>query len=133
MPFIDPSSVSLSLSAFILTKWENPMSAILNVTDVTFDQLLQNDKPVLLDFWADWCQPCLSLIPVLENIATQYKNEILVAKLNVDENQQTPREYGIRSIPYLLLIQGGNIVDTLVGNQSKEKINSFLTKNLGYA
>ena len=92
-----------------------------------------SEKPVLLDFWADWCQPCLNLVPTLENLADTYKNKVLFAKLNVDENPKISMEFGIRSIPYMFLIKDGDIKDFLVGNQSKEKINLFLEKNLEYA
>ena len=109
------------------------MSSILEITDDTFNQLMESEKPVLLDFWADWCQPCLNLVPTLENLADTYKNKVLFAKLNVDENPKISMEFGIRSIPYMFLIKDGDIKDFLVGNQSKEKINLFLEKNLEYA
>jgi len=108
------------------------MSSLLEITDATFYQLMDSDKPVLVDFWADWCQPCLRLTSVLENLANEYNGEVVFAKLNVDESINTAREYGIRSIPHMLLIKSGEIVDTLIGNHSKEKIGSFIEKNIAY-
>ena len=107
------------------------MGQIIEVTDDTFEQaVLQNTKPVLIDFWADWCRPCLQLLTVLEDIAEEYQNYVTVAKINVDENPDTPLEYGIRSIPYLILFKDGEVLDTLVGAQSKDKLEYFIESNL---
>jgi len=107
------------------------MGNIIEVTDDTFKAtVLQNTKPVLIDFWADWCRPCLQLLTVLEDIAEEYQNYVIVAKINVDENPDTPLEYGIRSIPYLILFRDGEVIDTLIGAQSKDKLEYFIESNL---
>lgn len=107
------------------------MGNIIEVTDDTFrSTVLQNTKPVLIDFWADWCRPCLQLLTVLEDIAEEYQNYVIVAKINVDENPDTPLEYGIRSIPYLILFRDGEVIDTLIGAQSKDKLEYFIESNL---
>ena len=107
------------------------MGNIIEVTDDTFKAtVLQNTKPVLIDFWAVWCRPCLQLLTVLEDIAEEYQNYVIVAKINVDENPDTPLEYGIRSIPYLILFRDGEVIDTLIGAQSKDKLEYFIESNL---
>ena len=83
-----------------------------------------------MDFWANWCRPCLQVGSRLEEIAEESGKEVVIAKFNVDENTLIPSDYGIRSIPYLLMIKGGEIVDSLVGNKSKNDIQYFIAENL---
>lgn len=97
------------------------------VTDTTFAaDVLQSNTPVLVDFWAEWCGPCRALSPKLEEIAQEMGGKIKIVKMNVDENQVTPGQFGIRGIPAMLLFKGGNKVGELVGNQPKDNIAEFL-------
>jgi thioredoxin 1 len=90
------------------------------VTDSTFaTDVLGSDKPVIVDFWAEWCGPCRMVAPVLEEIAGQYADKIVVAKLNVDENPQTAASYGITSIPTMNVYSGGQVVKTIIGAKPK--------------
>ena len=101
------------------------------VSDQSFDaDVLKSGAPVLVDFWAEWCGPCRALAPKLEEIAAEMGAKIAVVKLNVDENEDTPRKYGIRGIPAMLLFKGGQQVGQLVGNQPKDAIVDFLNKNI---
>lgn len=99
------------------------------VTDGDFDQqILQSDVPALVDFWAAWCGPCRTVGPVVEELAGEYAGKVKVAKLNVDENKQTPTKYGIRGIPTLILFKGGQVVDQIVGAVPKDRIKELLDK-----
>jgi thioredoxin 1 len=104
---------------------------ITKVSDDSFDsEVLKSDSPVLVDYWAEWCQPCKQIAPVLEEIAREYAGKIKVAKLNIDENTQTPRKYGIRGIPTLMLFKNGQVEATKVGAVSKSQLSAFLDGNL---
>jgi thioredoxin 1 len=104
---------------------------ILNVTDATFeDEILKSSLPVLVDFWAVWCVPCRMIAPAVEQIAESHTDKLKVAKMNVDENMNTPAKYGIRGIPTLLLFKGGELKETMVGVQPKDKIIEAVTKHL---
>lgn len=97
------------------------------VTDSTFQtEVLNSSTPVLVDFWAEWCGPCRALAPKLEEIATEMSGKVRVVKLNVDENPQTPGQFGIRGIPAMLLFKNGQQVGELVGNHPKDSITEFL-------
>ena len=101
-----------------------------SVTDGSFEKdVLKSDKPVLVDFWAEWCGPCRALAPKLEEIAQEMSSQVKIVKMNVDENQQTPGQFGIRGIPAMLLFKGGVKVGELVGNHPKENITAFLKDN----
>lgn len=99
------------------------MSAPTNVDESSFtSEVLESDGLVLVDFWAPWCGPCKLIAPVLEELAGDYAGKVKIAKVNVDENQGLANQYGVRSIPSLLFLKGGNVVDTVVGAVPKPKL-----------
>lgn len=101
------------------------------VADSNFDeQVLQSDQPVLVDYWAEWCGPCKMIAPILEEIARDYAGKIKIAKMNIDENPQTPPKYGIRGIPTLMLFKNGNVEATKVGALTKSQLAAFLDSNI---
>jgi len=104
---------------------------IHHVTDATFEtEVLQEQSPVLVDYWAEWCGPCKAIAPTLEEVAKEYSGKLKVAKVNVDENQEIPRRYGIRGIPTLMLFKNGNMEATKVGALSKSQLTAFLDSNI---
>jgi thioredoxin 1 len=104
---------------------------IVHTSDATFEQdILKADKPVLLDFWAEWCGPCKMIAPVLDEIAAEYKERLTIAKINIDENPQTPPKFGIRGIPTLILFKNGTVEAQKVGAVSKSQLAAFLDSNL---
>jgi|SRR3972149_2136422 len=104
---------------------------ILTVTDSSFEQdVLKSDVPVLVDFWAEWCGPCKMVAPTVEAIARDYTGKLRVAKVNVDENINTPNRYGIRGIPTLLLFKGGQVKEQLVGNHPRDNIEKAIQKHV---
>jgi thioredoxin 1 len=104
---------------------------IEHVTDASFDSdVLKSDTPVLVDYWAEWCGPCKMIAPVLDEIAREYAGRLKVAKVNIDENQNTPAKFGIRGIPTLMLFKGGNVEATKVGALSKSQLIAFIDSNL---
>jgi len=108
------------------------MAKPIMVSDDTFDELVVNsDKPILVDFWAEWCGPCKMIAPVLEEIAREMDGQLLIGKLDVDHNQNTAFAFGVMSIPTLLLFKGGEPVDRIVGYQPKPALKNRLQKHLG--
>lgn len=104
---------------------------VTHVKDDDFDtQVLQSDTPVLLDFWAEWCGPCKSIAPLLDDIARDYAGKLKVAKINTDENQKTPRAYGIRGIPTLMIFKGGKVEATQIGAVSKSQLTNLIDKTI---
>ena len=104
---------------------------ILYVTDDTFEtEVIKSSNPVLVDYWAEWCGPCKMIAPILEEIASEYTDKIKVAKLNIDDNPQTPPKYGIRGIPTLMLFKDGNVEATKVGALSKSQLTAFIDSNI---
>jgi len=105
--------------------------ATVNVTDENFDvEVLQSDKPILVDFWAEWCGPCKQIGPTLEEISDEMANEIIVAKHNIDNEPNTPTKYGVRGIPTMLLFKGGELKSTKVGATTKSNIVSWIKENI---
>ena len=105
--------------------------AEVTVTDKTFDeQVVKSTIPVLVDFWATWCSPCLMQNPILEEVAKEYEGKVKVAKLNVDENPAIAGKYGVMSIPTLLLFKAGSIVKQMIGVQGKETLSAEFSKVL---
>ena len=104
---------------------------IVQLSDDSFDEeVLKSDVPVLVDYWAEWCGPCKMIAPVLDEIAGEYQGKIKIAKLNIDDNQQTPPRYGIRGIPTLMLFKGGEVEATKVGAVSKSQLTAFIDSNM---
>lgn len=98
-------------------------------TDQNFqDDVLKSDKPVLVDFWAEWCGPCRMQGPIVDELATEFSGKAVIGKLNVDENMNTAQQYGVMSIPTLMIFKGGQMVKQYVGVQSKETLTSELNK-----
>ena len=104
---------------------------IVHVTDDTFeDEVLNSGGPVLVDYWADWCGPCKMIAPVLDEIADEYGAKLKIAKLNIDENPNTPPRYQIRGIPTLMLFKDGEVEATKVGAVSKSQLTAFIDSNV---
>jgi thioredoxin 1 len=104
---------------------------IVQTTDAAFEQdVVKSQKPVLLDFWAEWCGPCKMIAPLLDTIATEYKDKLRVVKLNIDENPKTPPRFNVRSIPTLLLFRDGAVAAQQIGAVSKTQLESFLDTHL---
>ena len=104
---------------------------IKHISDASFESdVLKADKPVLVDYWAEWCGPCKMIAPVLEEIAQTYQGKLKVCKLNIDENQDTSPKYGVRGIPTLMLFKSGNVEATKVGALSKSQLAAFLDANI---
>ena len=104
---------------------------VVIVTDSEFDStVLQSERPVVLDFWAEWCQPCKMLAPTIEEIAGEYEDKVKVGKLNVDDNPNTATKYGIRGIPTLLFFKDGKVVQQVTGVKSKAEIKKIIDEEL---
>ncbi|MCU7798366.1 MAG: thioredoxin TrxA [Candidatus Thiodiazotropha sp. (ex Semelilucina semeliformis)] len=104
---------------------------IVHVTDDSFESdVLKSNEPVLIDYWAEWCGPCKMIAPVLDEIATEYTGRLKIAKLNIDDNPNTPPRYGIRGIPTLMLFKNGEVEATKVGAVSKSQLVAFIDSNL---
>lgn len=105
--------------------------SIVHVSDDTFEQeVLKADQPVLVDYWAEWCGPCKMIAPILEEVAETYNGRLKIAKLNIDDNPETPPKFGIRGIPTLMLFKNGNVEATKVGALSKSQLAAFIDSNI---
>lgn len=102
---------------------------VVNVGDGDFKkEVLESSTPVLVDFWATWCAPCRAIAPMIDELAGQYQGKLKVAKVNIDENQDTPQQYGVRSIPTLLVFKGGQVVDQIVGAVPRARLEESVRK-----
>ena len=101
------------------------------VTDSSFEaDVIKSEKPVLVDFWAEWCGPCVQIAPALEELANEYKDSLTVVKDNIDENPETPAKYGVRGIPTLILFKDGEIAATKVGAAPKRQLSEWISTSL---
>jgi len=104
---------------------------IKHISDATFEaDVLQADKPVLVDYWAEWCGPCKMIAPILDEVAGTYGDKLQIAKMNVDENRDIPAKFGIRGIPTLMLFKDGQLAATKVGAMSKAQLTAFIDQQL---
>lgn len=107
------------------------MSEVLHINDADFESVVVNsDIPVLLDFWAPWCGPCKMIAPVLDELAPEFAGKAKIVKMNVDDNQATPAQFGVRSIPTLLLFKNGQVVATQVGALPKTQLTNFINQHI---
>ncbi len=105
--------------------------SIIHVTDSTLeDEVLSSDMPVIVDYWAEWCGPCKMIAPILDEVADEYKGRLTIAKLNIDENQDTPQKYAVRGIPTLMIFKDGEVAGTKVGAMSKSQLSAFIDSSI---
>lgn len=104
---------------------------VQEISDANFQSdVLQSETPVLLDYWAPWCQPCRMIAPILEEVSKDYQGRIKFLKMNVDDNPESPARYGVRGIPTLMLFKDGNVAATKVGALTKSQLSAFLDENI---
>jgi thioredoxin 1 len=106
------------------------MGKAIEVTDANFEEIISSDKPVLVDFWAEWCGPCKMIGPIVEELAGDYEGKAVIAKMDVDMNPQVPAKFGIRSIPTLLVFKNGQLVDKQIGAVPKSVLNQKIQAQL---
>lgn len=104
---------------------------VLKVTDESFEtEVLKSDKPILVDFWAEWCPPCKALAPHLDAVAAEMPEKLTIAKIDINDNPETPTQYGVRTIPTMMIFRGGQVVDTRVGSMTKSQLEAWINASL---
>ena len=102
-------------------------NTITHLTDETFEEeVLQSNIPILVDYWAPWCEPCKMIAPILDSLSAEYAGKLKISKLNIDDNQKTPQKYSVRGIPTLMIFKNGNVEATKVGALSKSQLTAFI-------
>ena len=102
-------------------------NTITHLTDETFEEeVLQSNIPILVDYWAPWCEPCKMIAPILDSLSAEYAGKLKISKINIDDNQKTPQKYGVRGIPTLMIFKNGNVEATKVGALSKSQLTAFI-------
>ena len=102
-------------------------NTITHLTDETFEEeVLQSSMPILVDYWAPWCEPCKMIAPILDSLSAEYAGKLKISKINIDDNQKTPQKYGVRGIPTLIIFKNGNVEATKVGALSKSQLTAFI-------
>ena len=105
------------------------MADVVDVTDQSFEsEVLQSDKPVIIDFWAEWCAPCRAIAPIVKDLAAQYPDDVKIVKMNIDENPNTPGRYGVRAIPTVLAFKGGTVVEQITGARPRSAFEEMVQK-----
>lgn len=105
------------------------MADVAEITDQSFERdVLNSDKPVIVDFWAEWCAPCRAITPIIKELASQYGDDVMIAKMDIDANQATPGQYGVRAIPTVLAFKGGQVVEQLQGARPKADFEAMIKK-----
>ncbi len=100
---------------------------IIHVSDSSFEpEVLHSERPVMVDYWAEWCGPCKMIAPILDELADEYGDKLTIAKINIDENPATPQKYAVRGIPTLMIFKGGEVADTKVGAMTKSQLAAFI-------
>jgi thioredoxin 1 len=123
--------LTLAVSPFAQRKKVMASDLIKHVSDASFEaDVLKSDKPVLVDYWAEWCGPCKMIAPILDEVSTSYRDKLQIAKMNVDENRDIPAKFGIRGIPTLMLFKDGQLAATKVGAMSKAQLTAFIEQQL---
>tara|TARA_Y100001936_G_scaffold107129_1_gene105210 strand:+ start:331 stop:726 length:396 start_codon:yes stop_codon:yes gene_type:complete len=109
----------------------NMSTHLVHVTDNSFElEVLNSEQPVLVDYWAEWCGPCKSIAPILDEVSREYEKKVKIAKLDVDQNHEISKKYGIRGIPTLMLFKDGNVIATHTGALSKSQLTTFIDSNI---
>jgi|TARA_B100000929_G_C15466761_1_gene406452 thioredoxin 1 len=109
---------------------EETLGSVIKATDENFEQLIKNEKPILIDFWANWCSPCKVLAPILDEISKEMVNDITIAKLNIDNDPNTPTKFSIRGIPTMIIFKNGEVKSIKNGVTTKSNIVSWIKENI---